>query len=63
MDCDQNIEVLLLLYKDGPLKPSFVEFENLLASQEVMAKQIGGITLKGVEEALYVGFYVLKLSL
>ena len=36
-----------------PTQPSLVEFENLLAGQEVMAKQIGGITWKGEEEALY----------
>ena len=34
-------------------QPSLVEFENLLASQEAMAKQMGGITLKGEQEALY----------
>ena len=34
-------------------QPSLVELENLLASQEAMAKQMGGITLKGNEEALY----------
>lgn len=32
---------------------SLVEFENLLASQEAMAKKIGGVPLKGEEEALY----------
>nr|KAJ0205253.1 hypothetical protein LSAT_V11C500244610 [Lactuca sativa] len=36
-----------------PVQPSLVEFENLLASQEAMVKQIGGITLKSEEEALY----------
>nr|KAJ0202689.1 hypothetical protein LSAT_V11C500251950 [Lactuca sativa] len=36
-----------------PVQPSLVEFENLLASQEAMAKQMGGITLKSEEEALY----------
>ena len=36
-----------------PTQPSLVEFENLLASQEAMAKQMGGFTLKGEEEALY----------
>ena len=36
-----------------PTQPSLVEFENLLANQEVMAKQMGGITLKGEEETLY----------
>ena len=36
-----------------PTQPSLVEFENLLTSQEAMAKQIGDITLKGEEEALY----------
>ena len=36
-----------------PTQPSLVEFENLLASQEAMAKKIGGITLKGEEGVLY----------
>ncbi|KAL7586905.1 hypothetical protein Lser_V15G39190 [Lactuca serriola] len=36
-----------------PVQPSLVEFENLLANQEAMAKQMGGITLKSEEEALY----------
>ncbi|KAJ7971762.1 Retrovirus-related Pol polyprotein from transposon TNT 1-94 [Quillaja saponaria] len=34
-------------------QPSLVEFENLLASQEVMTKQMRGVSLKGEEEALY----------
>ncbi|KAE8736454.1 PLAC8 family protein [Hibiscus syriacus] len=34
-------------------QPSLVEFENLLAGQEAMAKQMGGVSLKGEEEALY----------
>ncbi|KAK3014224.1 hypothetical protein RJ639_008969 [Escallonia herrerae] len=36
-----------------PNQPSLVEFENLLTSQEAMAKQMGGVSLKGEEEALY----------
>ena len=36
-----------------PTQPSLVEFENLVASQEAMTKQMGGITLKGEEEAFY----------
>ena len=36
-----------------PAQPSLVEFENLLASQEAMAKKMGGITLKSEEEVLY----------
>uniref|UniRef100_A0A2N9IT58 Integrase catalytic domain-containing protein n=1 Tax=Fagus sylvatica TaxID=28930 RepID=A0A2N9IT58_FAGSY len=36
-----------------PTQPSLVEFENLLAHQEAMAKQMGGVSLKGEEEALY----------
>nr|KAJ0222692.1 hypothetical protein LSAT_V11C200067230 [Lactuca sativa] len=35
------------------IQPSLVEFENLLYSQEAMSKQMGGITLKSEEEALY----------
>ncbi|GMQ06891.1 hypothetical protein CsSME_00051311 [Camellia sinensis var. sinensis] len=34
-------------------QPSRVEFENLLAGQEALAKQMGGVSLKGEEEALY----------
>nr|KAJ0228004.1 hypothetical protein LSAT_V11C100003310 [Lactuca sativa] len=37
-----------------PVQPSLVEFENLLANQEAMAKQMGGITLKSEDEALYI---------
>nr|KAJ0202517.1 hypothetical protein LSAT_V11C500296610 [Lactuca sativa] len=37
-----------------PVQPSLIEFENLLASQEAMVKQMGGITLKSEEEALYI---------
>ncbi|KAE8675571.1 tir-nbs resistance protein [Hibiscus syriacus] len=36
-----------------PTQLSLVEFENLLAGQEAMAKQMGGVSLKGEEEALY----------
>ncbi|XP_073057015.1 uncharacterized protein [Primulina eburnea] len=37
-------------------QPSLVEFENLLAGQEALAKQMGGgVSFKGEEEALYVG--------
>ncbi|CAB4293750.1 unnamed protein product [Prunus armeniaca] len=36
-----------------PTQPSLVEFENLLADHEAMAKQMGGVSLKGEEEALY----------
>ncbi|KAE8722922.1 putative LRR receptor-like serine/threonine-protein kinase [Hibiscus syriacus] len=36
-----------------PIQPSLVEFENLLAGQKAMAKQMGGVLLKGEEEALY----------
>ncbi|KAM2723556.1 hypothetical protein EV1_026500 [Malus domestica] len=36
-----------------PTQPSLVEFENLLAGQEAMAKQMGGVSLKSEEEALY----------
>uniref|UniRef100_A0A6N2MV24 CCHC-type domain-containing protein n=1 Tax=Salix viminalis TaxID=40686 RepID=A0A6N2MV24_SALVM len=35
-------------------QPSLVEFENLLAGQEALAKQMGGALTKGEEEALYV---------
>nr|DAD23742.1 TPA_asm: hypothetical protein HUJ06_025205 [Nelumbo nucifera] len=35
-------------------QPSLVEFENLLAGQEALAEKMGGISLKGEEEALYV---------
>ncbi|VVA29531.1 PREDICTED: Retrovirus-related Pol poly from [Prunus dulcis] len=34
-------------------QPSLVEFENLLADQEAMAKKMGGVSLKGEKEAFY----------
>ena len=34
-------------------QPSLVDFENLLAGQEALAKQMGGVSLKNEEEALY----------
>ncbi|VFR03232.1 unnamed protein product [Cuscuta campestris] len=37
-----------------PEQPSLVEFENMLADQEALAKQMGGVSLKKEEEALYV---------
>ena len=43
----------IIAVQGWPTQPSLVEFENLLASQETMAKQMGDITLKGEEEALY----------
>ncbi|CAN6708200.1 unnamed protein product [Malus baccata var. baccata] len=36
-----------------PTQPSLVEFENLLADQEALAKQMAGVSLRGEEEALY----------
>ncbi|KAE8684131.1 PLAC8 family protein [Hibiscus syriacus] len=36
-----------------PTQPLLVEFKNLLAGQEAMAKQMGGVSLKGKEEAPY----------
>ena len=33
--------------------PSLVEFENLFADQEALAKQMGGVSSRGEEEALY----------
>ncbi|KAG5235266.1 Retrovirus-related polyprotein from transposon [Salix suchowensis] len=35
-------------------QPSLVEFENLLAGQEALAKQMGEVPLKGEVDALYV---------
>ncbi|XP_050103342.1 uncharacterized protein LOC126583088 [Malus sylvestris] len=34
-------------------QPSLVEFENLLANQEALAKQMGGVSLRGEEETFY----------
>ncbi|GAV77537.1 hypothetical protein CFOL_v3_21008 [Cephalotus follicularis] len=34
-------------------QPLLVEFKNLLAGQEALAKQMGGVSLNGQEEALY----------
>ena len=36
-----------------PTQPSLVEFENLLAGQEAMVKQMVGLSVKNEEEALY----------
>ena len=36
-----------------PTQPSLVEFENLLADQEALAKQMEGVSLRGEDEALY----------
>ncbi|KAG6471607.1 hypothetical protein ZIOFF_069051 [Zingiber officinale] len=36
-----------------PTQPSLLEFENLLAGQEAMAKKMGEVSLKGEEEAIY----------
>ena len=49
----QKYQRFIIAVQGWPTQPSFEEFENLLASQEVMAKQMGGITLKSEEEALY----------
>ena len=35
------------------IQPSLVEFENMLADQEAMAKQMGGVSQKSDEETLY----------
>ena len=43
----------MIVVQGWPVQPSLVEFENLLASQEAMAKQLGGITLKNEEEVLF----------
>ncbi|KAI3509833.1 hypothetical protein L1887_25356 [Cichorium endivia] len=43
----------IIAVQGWPVQPSLVEFENLLASQEAMAKQMGNITLKSEDEALY----------
>jgi hypothetical protein len=39
--------------KGWPTQPSLVELENLLANQEKLAKQMGGVTIKEEEEALF----------
>lgn len=38
-----------------PTQPSLVAFENLLTSQEELAKQMGRVSVKAEDEALYVG--------
>ncbi|KAM0979829.1 hypothetical protein ACFX2C_015623 [Malus domestica] len=35
------------------MQPSLVEFENLLADQKALAKQMGRVSLRGEKEALY----------
>ncbi|KAE8723067.1 PLAC8 family protein [Hibiscus syriacus] len=49
----RDIAVAQYFHKGWPTQPSLVEFKNLLAGQEVMAKQMGGVSLKGEDEALY----------
>ncbi|KAE8695620.1 tir-nbs resistance protein [Hibiscus syriacus] len=49
----RDMAVSQYFHKGWPTQPSLVEFENLLADQEAMAKQMGGVSLKGEEEALY----------
>ncbi|KAE8674817.1 putative disease resistance protein [Hibiscus syriacus] len=49
----RDIAVAQYFHKGWPTQPSLVEFKNLLAGQEAMAKQMGGVSLKGEEEALY----------
>ena len=44
---------LIIAVQGWPSQPSLVEFENLLAIQEAMTDQMGGITLNGEEEVLY----------
>ena len=39
--------------QEWPTQSSLVEFENFLVGQEAMAKQMGGVSLKGEEEAFY----------
>ncbi|XP_076921313.1 uncharacterized protein LOC143582704 [Bidens hawaiensis] len=36
-------------------QPSITEFENILAGQEALAKQLAGVSVKSESEALYVG--------
>lgn len=36
-----------------PTQPSLVKFENFLVDQEVMVKQIKGLSLKGEKEGMY----------
>ncbi|KAH0665503.1 hypothetical protein KY290_027735 [Solanum tuberosum] len=36
------------------IQPSLVELENMFVGQEAMAKQMGGVSQKGEEEALYI---------
>ena len=50
-DCEYRSFVIAV--QRWPAQPSVAEVENLLASQEAMTKQMGGITLKDEEEALY----------
>lgn len=47
----RNIVVTVQGWK---IQPSLVEFDNMLAGQESMAKKMGGVSQKGEEEALYI---------
>ncbi|KAL0367738.1 UNVERIFIED_CONTAM: hypothetical protein Sradi_3663900 [Sesamum radiatum] len=42
----------VVVVQGWPTQPSLVEFKNLLAGQEVLAKKLGGVSLKNDEEAL-----------
>ncbi|KAL6315682.1 hypothetical protein AAG906_005773 [Vitis piasezkii] len=48
-----NLTIAQDFHKGWQNQPSLVEFENLLAGQEALAKQMGGVSLKGEEEVLY----------
>ncbi|KAE8706148.1 tir-nbs resistance protein [Hibiscus syriacus] len=50
---EARIKRIIAVVQGWPTQPSLVEFENLLAGQEAMAKQMGGVSLNGEEEALY----------
>ncbi|RVX10691.1 Retrovirus-related Pol polyprotein from transposon RE1 [Vitis vinifera] len=49
----RDLTIAQYFHKGWQNQPSLVEFENLLAGQEALAKQMGGVSLKGEEEALY----------
>ena len=57
MGWDSNIEVFVAAIQGWPIQPSLVELENSLADQEALVKQMGGVSLKSDEEALFSGHY------
>lgn len=53
IDYDLSIQDSLLQFKAWPTQPSIEELENLLVSQETLAKQMAGVSSSIKEVALF----------